>query len=145
MADTAVAEGEGVAEARVRAAAARARAAARTEVAAAVAACWRAPAAETAVAEGSGVAEARARAAAVRARAEAAEASTRVAAMKVARADVMGVQVVKVVEREEVVMEAVREAVKEAAAMGPQIPVTRGVSLSCFRPRCRVLCSATSH
>ena len=65
--------------------------------------------------------------------------------MKVARADVMGVQVVKVVEREEVVMEAVREAVKEAAATGPQIPVTRGVSLSCFRPRCRELCSATSH
>ena len=81
-----------------------------------------------------------ARAAAARARVAAAAARARMAAMKVAMADVMAVKVVKVVEREEAVMEAVREAVKAAAATEPQIPVTRGVSLSCFRPRCRGLC-----
>ena len=120
------------------------------EVTAAVAACFRAPVADTAVAEGSGWVAARARggaararAAAARARVAAAAASARMAAMKVAMADVMAVKVVKVVkvvEREEAVMEAVREEVKAAAATEPQIPVTRWVSLSCFRPRCRGLC-----
>jgi len=119
-------------------------------VAAAVAAWLRAPVADTEVAEGSGWVGARARgvaetarAAAARARVAAAAARARMAAMKVAMADVMAVKVVKavkVVEREEAGMEAVREAVKAAAATEPQIPVTRGVSLSCFRPRCRGLC-----